>query len=384
MNKRLGLLTALALGAAILLIPGAPAAAQGGCQAVHRPYATISDDGGQSFVPYRGAPITEYSLTWGLAATAVPGLVYMHAANALWVSENDGCTWTQFGSTAFNLFRIATGSGDVAYAWSEDRSKFFYRLEPNGGRTGYLATENPAPEFELVGFGVDANDSSHVRAVGQTGQIWESFEGGAATTWTAIGEPANPQAVFAYFAAFDPNDLDHVVFGQPTEGGFVTFDGGQSWDRSLFISDPRGQGAPPGQASDNIFAFTGVISPVDGNIVYARAVDHEQLNAGDPSNGRYVYLSVDGGASFVPAIHEIADGVPLPTQPLMVADSNDANVVHLVRSGSPFFGGTTFYRYDGSTDTTTSTTNQIIPIVRSITFSRQTPGRFIVGFEIVR
>jgi len=73
------------------------------------------DDGGQSFVPYHGAPITDYSLTWGLAATEVPGLVYMHAASALWVSENDGCTWTQFGSTAFNLFRIATGSGGVAY-----------------------------------------------------------------------------------------------------------------------------------------------------------------------------------------------------------------------------------------------------------------------------
>jgi len=182
----------------------------------------------------------------------------------------------------------------------------------------------------------------------------EPLVGGAG--WTPIGEPANPEAVVSYFAAFDPNDLDHVVFGQPLDGGYVTFDGGESWDRSLFISEPTGQGSgtPPGQASDRLNFFIAVVSPVDGNVVYGRAIDLEQSEAGDPTFGRHVYVSDDGGRSFVPVIDDV-DGVPLPTQPLMVADRYDSNKLFLVRSGRPQFGGTTFYNYDRSTNTVVAT-----------------------------
>jgi hypothetical protein len=384
MNKRLDLLTALAIAAGIVLASGAPAAAQGGCQVVHQLNANLSDDGGLSFLPYRGTPMPDSSLTWGLAATGVPGLIYMQSADTVWVSEDDGCNWTSFGATASDLFRIAPGSGAIAYAWPDNGGKFLYRLEPNGGgNVDYVSSSHPAPEPTLLGFGVDANDSLHVRAVGRTGQIWESFQGGAAKTWVAIGEPANPEVGLSYFATFDPNDLDHVVFGQALDGGFVTFDGGQSWDRSLYIPGGPGSSVPPGQASDRVNSFTAVISPVDGNTVYARAIDLEESEAGDPSRGRHVYLSTDGGVSFVPVIDDVGDGAWLPNQPLMVADRYDADILNLVLSQSPIFGGTYFYRYDHSTDTVQTTNNRNIPVVRSITFSLANPERMIVGFQIV-
>ena len=130
------------------------------------------------------------------------------------------------------------------------RSSIIYRLQPSDkNMVGYAGFGFVGPESTLLGLGVDANDPLHIRVVGRTGQIYESFLGGAG--WTPIGEPANPEAVVSYFAAFDPNDLDHVIFGQPLDGGYVTFDGGQSWDRSLFLSNGNpGQGVPPGLASD--------------------------------------------------------------------------------------------------------------------------------------
>ena len=77
------------------------------------------------------------------------------------------------------------------------------------------------------------------------------------------------------------------------------------------------------------------------------------------------------------------DGVPLPTQPLMVADRYDSNKLFLVRSLRPQFGGTTFYEYDRATDTVVATHNAIIPLVRSVAFSVFNPARMILGFEIV-
>jgi hypothetical protein len=144
-----------------------------------------------------------------------------------------------------------------------------------------------------------------------------------------------------------------------------------------------GSSVPPGQASDRVNSFTAVISPVDGNTVYARAIDLEESEAGDPSRGRHVYLSTDGGVSFVPVIDDVGDGAWLPNQPLMVADQYDADILNLVLSQSPLFGGTYFYRYDRSTDTVQTTNNRNIPVVRSITFSLADPERMIVGFQIV-
>ena len=87
-------------------------------------------------------------------------------------------------------------------------------------------------------------------------------------------------SVIFYRFAFDPADLDHAVAGMTTSGAYVTRDGGRSWNRS------------EGLGSGWVNAFNGVISPVDGEVVWFMALSE--------SLGRQIFRSTDGGATFTP------------------------------------------------------------------------------------
>lgn len=202
----------------------------------------------------------------------------------------------------------------------------------------------------IVGIAADPNDGLHVRVGTSDGSIAESFDGGA--TWRGIGFPPASQAIF-YRVAFDQNDVDHVLSGASVAGAFVSRDGGKNWTRAT------------GFASQSVNAFNFAISPVDGNVVWLAAID---LKAGE--SPRHIYMSRDGGQSYVAVVEQSAD-VTIVNQPVMAANPANRDVMYFV-FGTFFQGyGTDIYRYDASTKTVSKTHNGYHD-VNSIAFY---PGR---------
>lgn len=356
---------------AVLLLATLPSLAQKPCPNVRVPYVSASEDGGRTFLTYRGRPPMSYFLTWGLAAAGSPGLVYMNAADSFWVSEDDGCNWTQLDTTTSGLIRVVSGPGVIAYGWPQNGGSVLYQLGPSSkGTIPYAANPRSAPESSLQGFGVDATNDQHVRTIGRYGQIYDSTDGGF--SWRAIGNPVPAGgSILPYFGSFDAQNLDHAVYGRALEGGYVTFDGGATWTKSSGLS------------TGNVNFFNGVISPVDGNVVFGMGLDFVESNAGAPSDGRHIYASLDGGLTYTPVLDHGTAGVVLQNGPLMVADDTNADVLNFVFSVRPVFGGTTFYRYDLGTGSLTLTPNPSINTVRSMTFSKIDPAKMLAGFEFV-
>lgn len=366
------------------------------CARTSTQYMSTTTDLGASFVDFPTARQATLSLTWGLAALDDAGTLVMQADDELWVSENDGCSWAKVRGiptrpkagtknysaedtsdptaaplpAADGIFRVVAGDANLAYAWQDNGGRLIRVQRPDTPGARWESVEFRAPTANMHGFGVDANDAFHVRTAGNDGQIFESFDGGA--SWHARGIPASRSNFLGYVVAFDPNDLDHVVYGRVTDGGFVTFDGGRSWTQSTGLTSTLG---------GSVNLFNAVISPVDGNTVFAMAIDLAETSAGAPSNGRHIYASTDGGASFAPVLDHLSEGVLLSNGPVMLADPLVAGRLLFLSSSKPVFGGTTFYEYDLDSDSMKSVHNDTIPPIRVLAHSRVNPGALHAGFD---
>jgi photosystem II stability/assembly factor-like uncharacterized protein len=321
-------------------------------------------DGGSTFTTFRLPTQRNFSLTWGIASLDSDGTLVMQADDALYGSENDGCRWTKIGSEAVGIYRVAAGPQGHAYAWQDNGGAIYQVTHGDTPNNRWSSSYRKSPINGMKGFAVDPNDPLHVRTASDPGQIYDSVDGGL--TWRAIGVPAMPGGVLGYVTSFDPNDLDHVVYGRVTDGGYVTFDGGQTWTKA------KGLAAIVGSP---VNFFNAVISPADGNTVFAVVLDR--------SNGteRRVYSSIDGGLTYTPRLNDGVNGVYLTNSTVMKADHDDPNLLRFVFSSSPVFGGTFFYEYDLGSDTVTTTPNASLPRVREIEPSRASPGKLHVGFD---
>jgi len=373
MKKCLVLLCSM-FGAGVAVAQDAPSlggAGVTGCQRLSKPYMSTTTDLGVTFTPFRVPTARTLSLTWGLAAVDDFGTLVMHADDALWGSQDDGCSWTRIERSDIpGIYRIVAGPAGTAYAW-EDNGSSLYRVTldttPGGG---WSAVSVKTFLTGLHGCGVDPLDAMHVRIAGNEGLVYESFNGGA--TCAPHGVAAKPGGSLGYVMHFDPNDLNHAVYGRVTDGGYVTFDGGLSWTQSTGLASVPGGG---------VNFFNAVISPVDGIVVYAMALDITESTNNAPSGGRHIYASTDGGLSYTPVLDHLSDGVFLSNGPLMEADLTDSAIVRFLSSTSPAFGGTTFYEYDLSTATLTAVANTTIPRIRVIASSRARPGAIHAGFD---
>jgi len=361
--RRFGTLALVACIAA--LAPATLAQEERTCARLTRPYMSTTTDGGATFIPFRIPPMQAPPLTWGLAALDDAGTLVMQADGALWGSENDGCNWTKLPGDAAGIFRVAEGPGGYAYAWQDNGGDIFRVVHGSTPRDRWTVTYFKGPISDMHGFVVDPADPLHVRTAGNPGQIYESFDGGA--SWRGVGVPAVPGGFLGYVTAFDPNDLDHAVYGRVTNGGFVTFDGGQTWTQSTGLAAVAG---------GSVNLFNAVVSPADGNTVFAAALD-----SSTGSSVRSIYVSTDGGFTFSPVATSGVGGVFLQNQPVMHADRTDPNVVRFLFSVSPVFGGTYFYTYDLGSNSLTTVQNGGLPIVREFIQSRFAPGSLHVGFE---
>jgi hypothetical protein len=222
---------------------------------------------------------------------------------------------------------------------------------------------------DVVAIGVDPADDMHVRGVGEGGGFYDSFNGG--DFWVPLG-PGAPVTPLVYFAAFDPNNLDHAIVGMAQGGVVTTLDGGATWTSATGLTQTGG--------SRN--SFYGVISESDPSIVWVESIDLDESGGGAPSNGKHIYRSTDGGLSFTPVV-DAGGGVTLVNGAFMMTDPSDADVVYFPFGASTFGNILELYRYDHGTGQVTWTTTTTTPQakIRSMVFSPLHSSRIVVGFE---
>jgi photosystem II stability/assembly factor-like uncharacterized protein len=330
--------------------------------------STVAGTAAVTFTLDEGATLTPTSrqlqgtsYTAGLAALDTPNTLLAAVGSNLLRSTDAGCRWSplaNLGAQSGNaLLTLTAAPGGRAYAWADNGSALF-RID---GRT---VTAIGVPVSSIMGLAVDPADRAHVRIGDSTGQLWEvTADGGR---FSPLGTPPVAGA-FAYRAAFDPRNLDHVVLGVIGDGSYVTFDGGRSWTRA------SGHTAPDGRAN----IFNAVISPVDGQVVWAEGIDLTELDSGAANQGRHVFRSLDGGLTYTKVVEQSPE-VTLVNGPTMAAHPTDPDVLYFV-FGASFQGtGTYLYRYDAATGQVTWTHNSYHGI-KSTAFNPASPAVMYLG-----
>jgi len=200
--------------------------------------------------PYRGGRVT--------AVTGVPGdpfLFFMGSTGGgVWRSDDAGTAWTNITDGQFRV-----------------------------GTVGAIAVAPSDPNVIFVGTG-----SAEPRGnTSPGGGVYRSTDKGK--TWTHVGLPASGQIGRIQIHPKDP-DLVYVaavgsLFGtSPERGVFRSRDGGESWDKVLFVSDSTG-------------VVDLAMNPTNPRILYATAWRAQRLPwtmiSGAVEGG--IYRSKDGG-----------------------------------------------------------------------------------------
>jgi len=325
----------------------------------------ITDDEGATLA-VAGRPLSPTDYAYGMAVLPdAPNTILLAHNRTLQRSTSAGCRWTTIGEIASTSdgfpSSLVAARGDRAFAWADNRNDL---ARIDGKTITYLRS----PVDAIVGIATDPRDTNGVRLAGGDGSLWVSDDGGE--RWSPIGSPI-PGPFLYYRAAFDPANLDHVVFGVVVDGAYVTFDGGRNWARSAGLSST-------GDGPVNVFGV--VVSPADPATVFAMGLDIDESDGGAPSQGRHIYLSRDGGLTFRPVVDGSAD-VILPNQPPMAAHPTKANVVYFTY-GTSFGGyGADLYRYDDGTKSVTKT-HSAYHGVPSMGFSPVDPDVMYLGLAL--
>ncbi|MFW6692780.1 hypothetical protein [Streptomyces sp. MAR4 CNX-425] len=340
-------LTAVAAGAALvagLFTAAAPAHATGHHPRHWQPPScerVVSDgslshtrDGGATFAPTTTAERPPYyQLVTGLETLATPNRLLATDINGRVTRSTDsGCRWRTIASLGNGHWYVTPARDGSAYVW-ELRGDRVYRV------FGSRVVEMPAFDAEklggLSGLGAHPRNPRHLRAVTGDGRVLESWNGGR--SFRAVGTPVPLESVGPYTSLYDvqvsTRDLDHIVVGVSTAGGFTSDDGGRTWQRSRL-------GAP----GDRVNGFSVAISPADPRVVYAKALNLTELDAGE--HGRHLYRSTDGGRTFRAVVDQFQDGrdVVIYNGGWIRPDPDDPDVAYF-EYGDPW-SGTNLYRHD--------------------------------------
>lgn len=194
-----------------------------------------------------------------------PWIIYVATASGgLWKTTNNGVTWQPIFDNE------------------------------NTSSIGAVAVSPSDPSIVWVGTGEPNNRQSSSWGNG----IYKSTDGGK--TWTNMGlkeshhigriiiHPANPD--IAYVAA-----LGHLWGSNKERGLFMTTDGGQTWENTLFINEDTG-------------CVDVAMDSQSPNILYAAAYQRRRtawgFNGGGPHSG--LYKSTDGGKTWI----RLSNGLP--------------------------------------------------------------------------
>lgn len=365
----------ISIAAACLAVtlPAMAQAERGGKQWVVPTCDVVQGTGAVTFTNDEGATLRPTSVPlYGTNYTA--GLVALPKANnmlavhqrSLYRSTTAGCRWSLVGTLTSVSDRapvvLTASTVDRAYGWSDNRPDL---MRIDGKSVTYLQS----PTDSIVGFGADPADGNRARLGSGDGSLFETRDGGS--SWVQIGVPPAKGIPIYYRAAFDPANLDHVVFGTVNAGTFVSFDGGATWSQSTGLSSV-GNGA--------VNVFNGIVSPADPSVVYVMGLDIVESDAGAPSGGRHIYRSEDGGLTFAPVVDRSAE-IVLINGPLMAGHPTDSNVVYFVFGDATGDYGTDLFRYDHLARAVTKTHNAYDQ-VDAIAFNPADPGTMYLGLSI--
>jgi photosystem II stability/assembly factor-like uncharacterized protein len=348
------------------LMSPVPAVAQspdGQCNTVgglHSVSSTLDQGASYAATP---RPLEAGTGTFGIAPLQTEGGFVAEYAGVLYRSSSDGCHWARFATVETSPLRLAPGAGSEAWAWSFINGPEVWRVNAATGVDSGAERRKNLPA-DVLTIAADPHDGTHLRAIGDNGQIYDSFD--SAATWIAGGDPA-PVPPLGSFAAINPSDFSNVMIGVVTDGVWTTTDDGATWANAEGLSTSGGP----------VNGFTGLFSPADPDVAYVMAIDLDQIS--DPSDGRHIYRSTDRGASFVTVVDQDSD-ITLINGPVMVADPEDAGVLYFL-FGSRFAGGVTLYRYDDASGATTWQFNADHTGARALAIDPDAPLVVHVGFE---
>lgn len=321
---------------------------------------TFSSDDGATLAPVSGA-LTGTVYTKGLVALRVPNTLLAASADALLRSEDAGCSWTSVATLPGSVMILSAGIGDRAYAY-QDNDKPLARID------GTTVTTLKSP-VDVIGLAADPTDGDRARLGGSDATLWETTNGGQ--TWDPIGVPASQSSLLlAYRFAFDPNDLDHVLFGSASDGAFVSMDGGKSWTKSTGLS-------PSGKAN----AFEVVVSPVDSQVAWAEGIDLDENLANVPNEGRHIFRSDDGGLTFERMVEHKAGQVTLTNGLPLVPHPTEKDVVYFEFGTDYAAYGTDLFKWDG---TKLTMTHNAYDDMLAIAFSPADPSLLYLGITQVQ
>ena len=230
-------------------------------------------------------------------AIAVPpgshGTIYVGIGSGnLWKTENNGLTWTPVfeKESAFSIGDVAVSPSDPEIVWVGTGETQPRHSGYSYSGTGVFKSTDAGLSWRNAGL----IDTHHIGKV--------------------LIHPTNPDIVFV--AA-----LGHFWSPNEERGVFRTVDGGESWDRVLFVSDHTG-------------AVDLVMDPSDPQTLYAsawQAVSGEPVEAGEESG---VFRTTDGGDSWEKLGGGLPDG-PLGRIGLDVAPSSPHIVYAFVDNWGP-------------------------------------------------
>lgn len=297
---------------------------------------TFTADEGANLTPTQGT-LSGVAYTRGLAALDGSTLLAAHDGRLL-RSADAGCSWIQVATLPGRYVALVPASASQAYAYPDGTAGLF-RVDVQGAVVALAS-----PVSRVRGLAVRRGRPESVRVVGDSGQIFESGDGGA--TWRPVGRPVPVERV--YSVAFDPANWDRAVAGAPNTGVWMTEDGGQSWRRAEMASTTA-------QRNHNVFRMA--VSPADPRVVWAAGIDLAEEERA-PRSGRHIYLSRDGGRTFGAALSESRGtgdpprgGVTIINGPVLAPHPVDADVLYFVFSASFGNYGTDIIRFDAGTRT---------------------------------
>lgn len=324
---------------------------------------TFTADEGATLTPTQGT-LTGVAYTRGLAALSGSTLLAAHDGRLL-RSTDAGCSWSQVATLPHRYVALVAASASRAYAYPDGTAGLF-RVDVQGAVQALAI-----PVSRVRGLAVRRGRPESVRVAGDSGQVFESHDGGA--TWRAVGSPVPAERV--YSVAFDPADWDHAVAGTPNTGVWTTADGGRTWQRAEMASTTA-------QRNHNVFRLA--VSPVDSRVVWAAGIDLAEEQRVSRS-GRHIYLSRDGGRTFGAVLSETRGtgdpprgGVTIINGPVLAPHPTDRNVLYFGFSASFANYGTDIIRFDAAAGTHSVHHNHYHD-VGEIAFAPGRPGVMYLG-----